>query len=312
MKILGLVCIIAMVCVVGCGENPILPDSVDVAKIAGCATDVEKIDGNYIVRADAACIDDLLGSPIEADNTQPEAVSIDGCEGPFGLDSGDETTYVRNNIRYNLYLGIVTSVNLERNEDGSWYVHECEVWIGYGNEYNRSHTVIFSSPQPARFEINEGDYIGFLSGTPIWRWSALREGLIGWRHCSLYENISTQSISCEVNTPNNLLKPGEVSFSTDYEFLKITGIIANIRLIRNRDPEPDNSHDFLIDKAVIKCADGNLYIVDFRTSHYAGLNRETVETHLPGQDAFSEGDVITVTQTGSLTDKGWFSAFFEE
>ena len=65
MKILGLLSIITMVAMVGCGENPILPDSVDLVKIVGCATDVEKIDGNYIVRADAACVDDLLGSPIQ-------------------------------------------------------------------------------------------------------------------------------------------------------------------------------------------------------------------------------------------------------
>ena len=301
----------------GCGENPIVPDSVDVAKIAGCATEVEKIDGQYIVRADAACVDSLIGSPIEVSDAQPEVVSIDGCEGPFGLDSADETTYVRNNTRYTLYMGIVTDVDLERNADGSWYVHECKVWLGFGNEYDTAHTVRFSAPQPAQFEINEGDYISFLGGVPIWRWRALRDGLIGWQHCSLYENISTQSISCEVPAPNGILKPSDTMeiLPGEDDFVKITCLVLSVNLRRNRDPEPDNPHDYLINKAVVRCADGNLYLARFIT-HLTIRNEnnfESITKFQPSQGSFAEGNVITLTQVRRLVPNGrYFDVYYEE
>ena len=309
--------IITIVVVGGCGQNPIVPDSVDVVKLVGCATDVEKIDGNYIVRADAACVDGLFPTPIDLSNAQREALTIEGCEGPFGLDSTDETTYVKNNVHYNQYLGFVTSVDLERNADGSWYVHECRVWLGFGNEYDTAHTVRFSVPQPAQFEINEGDYVSFLGGVPIWRWSALRDGLIGWQHCSLYENISTQSISCEVPASNGILKPSDTIkvLAGEKDFVKITCLVLSVNLIRNRDLEPDNPHDYLINKAVVRCADGNLYIARFVThlSVWNENNFERVTKYQPGQGTFGEGDVIALTQVRNLGPNGWyFDVYYEE
>ena len=317
MMFLGLVGIIAMVCVVGCGENPIVPDSVDLVKIAGCATDLEKIDGDYIVRADAACIDGLLGTPVEESNAQPEVLSIEGCEGPFGLDSGDETTYLKNNVHYNHYIGIVTSVNLERNANGSWYVHECKVWLGFGNEYDTAHTVRFSSPQPAQFEINEGDYIGFISGGGIWRWKNIREGLIGFQNCELYENVSTQSISCDVPLRNGVLKPSDTMeiLPSKEDLVKITCLVLSVGLIKNPDPEPDSPDDYLIHTAVVKCVDGNLYIARFMSPVriWNGNTFETINEYRPGQGTFGEGDVITLTQVRNLGPNGWyFDVYYEE
>ena len=309
--------IITIVVVGGCGQNPIVPDSVDVVKLVDCATDVEKVDGQYIVRANAACVDDLLGSPIDESNAQLEVGPIDGCEGPFGLDSGDETTYEKNNIRYNSYMGIVTDVDLERNADGSWYVHECKVWLGFGNEYDTAHTVRFKSPQPTQFQINDGDYINFLSGGLIWRWKNLREGLIGFQNCELYENVSTQSISCEVPVPNDILKPSETIkvLPGEDDFVKIMCLVLSVNLIRNRDLEPDNPHDYLINKAVVRCADGNLYIARFvtRLSIWNENKFESITKYQPGQGTFGEGDVITLTQVRNLGPNGWyFDVYYEE
>lgn len=317
MKILKWLSIVVTVAIVGCGQNPLIPNTVDVVKLVDCATDVEKVEGQYIVRADAACVDALFPSPIVLDGTQPQDLSIEGCEGPFGIDSADETTYIRNNVHYNSYMGIVTDVNLERNADGSWYVHECKVWIGFGNEYDTAHTVRFRSPQPAQFEINKGDYISFLSGGGIWRWSAIREGLIGFRNCELYENISTQSISCEVPAPNGILKPSDTMkiLPGEADFVKITCLVLSVNLIRNRDLEPDNPHDYLISKAVVRCADGNLYIARFvtRLSIWNENKFETITKYQPGQGTFSEGDVITLTQVRNLGPNGWyFDVYYEE
>ena len=315
MKIRGLLFIIAMIAVGGCAENPIIPDSVDVAAFVDCATDVEKVDGNYIVRADAACIDGLLGVPVDASQVPPQ--SIQGCEGPFGLDSGDETTYIKNNIHNSLDVGVVTDVNLERNADGSWYVHECKVWIGYGNEYDTAHTVRFRSPQPVQFEINKGDYISFLSGGGIWRWQNIRVGLIGFKNCELYENISTQSIACDVSAPNGVLEPSNSMevLPSEEDFVKVTCLVLSVNLIRNFDPEPDNPDDYLIQKAVVKCADGNLYIARFteRFSLWKGNSLELINKYRPGQGTFNEGDVVTLTQISNLGPNGWyFNVYYEE
>ena len=316
MRIFGLLIIVAMIGIVGCGENPIISNPADILKATECVTDIEKSNENqYIVRADAACIDDLFGTPLDVSQAQPQ--SIEGCEGPFGLDSTDETTYLRNNIHYNLYMGIVTSVNLERNADGSWYVHECKVWLGFGNEYDTAHTVRFRAPQPARFEINEGDYISFLAGGGIWRWSAIREGLIGFKNCELYENVSTQSIVCDVSTPNGVLKPsGSIKvLPSEDDFIKITCLVLSVNLRRNLDPEPDNPDDYLIHKAVVKCADGNLYIARFVESFsiWNGNTFQTSKKYKPGQGTFNEGDVIKLTQIRNLGPNGWyFNVYYEE
>ena len=299
----------------GCGENPIVPTPADLVKAAGCATDIEKVDGNYIVRADAACIDGLLSAPVDASQVQPQ--TIEGCEGPFGLDSGDETTYIKNNIHNSLDVGVVTDINLERNEDGSWYVHECKVWLGFGNEYDTAHTVRFRSPQPAQFEINKGDYISFLSGGGIWRWSAIREGLIGYKNCELYENVSIQSIACDVNAPNGVLKPSasmEV-LPSEEDFVKVNCLVLSVNLIRNFDPEPDNPDDYLIYKAIVKCADGNLYIARFTElfSLWKENRLQTIKKYRPGQGAFNEGDVITLTQIRDIGPNGWyFDVYYEK
>ena len=307
MKIWGLLFTIAMVIIGGCAENPIIPDPADVVGAAGCITDIEKIDGSYVIRADVACIDDLFTTPIEVDDAQPKVSSIDGCEGPFGLDSGDESTYVKNNVHNNHYVGVVMSVNLERAADGSWYVHECKVWLGYGNEYDTAHTVRFRSPQPAQSEINEGDYVGFLSGGGIWRWATLKRGLIGFQNCELYENVSTQSISCEVPAPSGILKPSDAIkvLAGEKDFVKITCLVLSVSLIRNPDIEPDSPEDYLISGAVVKCADGNLYIARFVRflNVWNGNTFETENKYRPGQGTFGEGDVITLTQVRNLGPK---------
>ena len=60
--------VIASVFTLGCSsENPMLPTAADVVNAAGCVTDIEKNeDGQYIVRADAECIDSLLDKQTQA------------------------------------------------------------------------------------------------------------------------------------------------------------------------------------------------------------------------------------------------------
>ena len=255
--------------------------------------------------------------PVEVSEIQPGTQPIAGCEGPFGVDSGDETTFIKNNIHSSLDVGVVTDINLERNEDGSWYVHECKVWLGFGNEYDTAHTVIFRSPQPAQFEINKGDYISFLSGGGIWRWSAIREGLIGFKNCELYENVSTQSIACDVSAPNGVLEPSSsmAALPSEEDFVKVTCLVLSVNLVRNFDPESDNPSDYLIEKAIVKCADGNLYIANFVRlfSLWKGNAFEIVEKYRPGQGTFNEGDVVTLTQIRDIGSNGWyFNVYYEE
>ena len=73
--------------------------------------------------------------------------------------------------------------------------------------------------------------------------------------------------------------------------------------MENEDPEPDDPSDYHIVQALMKCADGNLYIADFRSHRVVEENDFPDEKprKFPSQDAFGEGDIITVMQTDSLS-----------
>ena len=94
--------------------------------------------------------------------------------------------------------------------------------------------------------------------------------------------------------------------------MDVTGVIMAVEVENNRNREPHNPSDYLIQKAVMKCADGNLYLADF--DHQILVQSRVKGLPPPSHEAFGEGDVVTVVQTGPM-DK-WeplkFEAFYTE
>ena len=208
---------------------------------------------------------------LDSSSVEVEVITVD-CEGPFGIDSAHPTTHYR--------IGTVISKDLEKRQDGTWHIKSFWVSVGFREEHKRFRGL-------ERYEINRGDHIGF--------------------HGYLAENISQQLIPCEVIAPNGVLGPRREFSISDGP--NIRGLVVAVELGRNEDPEPHNPEDFLIDNAVIKCANGSLYVADFgdwvigqTTMHMVGQ---------PGQSAFGEGDIITVRQKSKL-ERGWFKARYIE
>ena len=303
MKFMTLMLIaIVIIAFVGCGaENPFIPTPADAVKIAGCITDIEKSEGkHYTIRADAACIDSLFDTSTDIITTQPESRTLASCAAPFGVDSQQ---ILNDGILENNYkIGVVSDIDLERNDDGTWYVAKCRIL---------SRTLRFQSPYPQQNDINDGDIIGFqaiTSCSTTWRGTTC-----SYRSGKLIENISLQSADCQTDDVNQLSNPSTSIpvFAVKDDFVDVTGLIMAVETIKNFDPEPDDSADYHIVKAVMKCADGNLYRVDFVSSYRAEkFGIERTEVNRPSQTSFGEGDIITVKQTHNLISDS-FGAYYE-
>ena len=273
MKVLGLLIVIAIVFMGYCMYNPIVVDSADFT------------------------------------NSQKGKSSSSDCKGPFGIDSQK----ILNDGRHPEYqIAIVTKIDLEKNDDGTWYVDNCKVWTAGNPTF-----IFFTSPYPQRSDLKEGDFIGF-SGRFISVELGGSEEFSTYGSARIVENISSQSDRCKVVGIRRLSIPSKSIpiYAEKKDFVRVTGVIIALQVIENEDPEPDYPSDYLIAEAVMKCADGKLYVVSFMLNNLIVpkimANEESLSVarkmnirlgyehvNLPAQDAFGEGDVVTVTQTFS-------------
>ena len=254
-------------------------------------------------------------NPVVVDSADfTNAQSLSDCKGPFGVDSqkilndGSDPEYK---------IVIVTKIDLEKNNDGTWYVDNCKAITA-----ESSVSIYFTLPYPQRHDLKEGDFIGF-SGKFI---SVEQEGSEKFRaygSARIVENISSQSDSCKVVSIRKLSIPSKSvpMMAEKKDFVRVTGVIIAVQTIENEDPEPDNPSDYLITNAVMKCSDGNLYVASFDLHNFMAeyvsekryeLQRIEIQpghkhVNLPDQEAFGEGDVVTVTQT--YNGQGVFPTF---
>ena len=212
---------------------------------------------------------------------RPMGVNTSYFEGPFGVDS--QKLFNKGILPSTYMIAIVSKPDFEKNNDGTWYANNFQV----SNYLDR--TVLFESPYPQQNDLKEGDFIGvkvnpgkyrindFLSSSiKIEILMKLRNDEIYFSKAKILENISSQSVNCNIDNISELSVPGVGR--------NVTGVIMAVEIGKNRNPEPDNPSDYLISQAVMKCADGNLYLANFLPSSH----------HRPSHDAFGEGDVVTV------------------
>ena len=229
--------------------------------------------------------------------------SVD-CKGPFGVDSqkilnkGTDNQYGSGLVLdYEYRIGIVTKIDLEKNNDGTWYIDNCEL----------SHLIPlhFTKPYPQQNDFKVGDIIGF---------KATQNNVGGLQSLhsfyfysgEMLENISLQSSDCKIDNMIQLSNPSKAipTSASEKHFVNVTGVIMAIQTIKNGDPEPDDPSDYHIHSAVMKCADNNLYKIFFPRYYMVGERGFPIrKTPLQraGQEAFREGDVITVKQISSLS-----------
>ena len=232
----------------------------------------------------------------DSTNTKTQSSSTDNCKGPFGVDSQKILNKGGGSPDYK--IGVVSNIDLEKNPDGTWYVSECKLSNALG-------VVFFKPPYPQRNDLKDGDIIGF-SGSI----NELR-GSYYYTDGKILDYISSQSVNCKIDAIKGLSTPAK----DGERFGSVTGVIIAVEIAPNRDPEPDNPDDFQITEVVMKCADGNLYIVNFLdesdfVTHALGTFKDELEegyfvllgANLPSHEAFGEGDVVTLEQVSSVVD----------
>ena len=202
------------------------------------------------------------------------------CKGPFGYDSQKISPEA---LKYE--IGVVSKIDLEKNPDGSWYVASCYL-------SNQLYTVRFDPPYPQQNDLKNGDFIGYTASP-----QSVRGSIITYGSGKIFENISRQSPKCKIDAVPQLSTPyAEHYHSSIMKFEKlehpVTGVVMALKIVRNRDPEPDNPSDYLIYEVVMKCADGNLYLAGFGAA-----------IDCPSHGTFVEGDIITVTQAIPVDDE---------
>ena len=199
-------------------------------------------------------------------------VTPSGYKGPFGYDS--QKSLSSGGLEY--YLGIIVEVDHEKNSDGTWYVESCELYVGPAHA-NYVYFINFEPPYPQQNDLKVGDFIGFTCQTDVLRTMGIV--MINYNSGKILDHISSQSL--QIGSVPGLSTPVQA-----LENPHVTGVVMALQVIKNENPEPDNPADFLIDKLVIKCADGNLYLVGLSDSY----------SKYPSAYAFGEGDIVTVTQ----------------
>ena len=230
-----------------------------------------------------------------------------GCKGPFGIDS---QKILNDHPDPKYMVGVVSNIDLEKNDDGTWYIWNCKL-------PNLSDmTVFFTPPYPQQNDLKDGDFIGFSGDFSTFVIDG--EKIYNYRDVIILDYISSQSVKCNIDdirglsTPSDTLVTGK-GFGTEKVFVSVTGVIMAIQTVENRDPEPDNPSDYLITLAAMKCADGKLYLADFEFNKFASMDKAARNVNLPSNDAFGEGDVVTVTQTSSvLGNTRTFAAYYKE
>ena len=74
--------------------------------------------------------------------------SRESCKGPYGIDSQKILSDRSGNPEY--MIGIVSDINLEKNNDGTWYVHRCRL---ASSPFTLPLT--FASPYPQQYDLKE-------------------------------------------------------------------------------------------------------------------------------------------------------------
>ena len=198
-------------------------------------------------------------------------LSSNGCKGPFGIDSQK----ILNEKPGEYVIGIVSEIDLEKNNDGTWYVDSCKLLNNFLTDLH------FKPPYPQQDNLKEGDSFGFTARVSL--------DMPFYYHGKILENISTQSDKCDIDSISGLSIPArrpsiDKDFSNIENILKarqegeglsdVTGVVMAVEIKKNLNPEPENPDDFQIDRAVMKCADGNLYMVGFIGKSYYNLLKE--------------------------------------
>ena len=90
---------------------------------------------------------------------KPIVFDPNGSKGLFGVDSqrmlnhSDNFGPSRSKFRYQ--IGIVSDIDLEKDDDGSWYIKSCSL---PGSSMTR---IFFASPYPLQNDLMKGDFFGF-------------------------------------------------------------------------------------------------------------------------------------------------------
>ena len=303
MKVSGLLSIIAIVLMVYCACDSTKDQTSSTAEKQVTRLEVEQetppVEQPSPVpeKVDAENKEEVIPPP-----SRPMGVDTSYFEGPFGVDS---QTILNSGAYPSYVIGIVTKVNLEKNDDGTWYVEECELSnvvlpYPYGNGSGKN--LFFTSPYPQQNDLKKGDFIGFSARINVF--SGSRFSNVFFTRGKMVDNISSQSVNCQIDNITELSVPAK-----KWERLgTVTGVIMAVQIRKNSDPEPDNPSDYFIHRAVMKCGDGNLYLVDFERHNTASLSEKPVNQ--PDPDAFGEGDVVTVTHLGLSSLQTQFKAYY--
>ena len=235
----------------------------------------------------------------DSPDTESESSSTEGCKGPFGIDS---QKILNDDTDPKYMIGIVGDIDLERNNDGTWYINNCKLSNMLDEDLD------FAAPYPKQNDLKEGNFIGFEADFRVFE--STFSGLISYyRTGKILDHISSQSVKCRIDDINGLSIPSQtmemVGLSLtpgERKFVDVTGVIMAVQTVKNEDPEPDNPSDYLIEVVAMKCADGNLYIANFRTFYTTMRAIDTAfNINLPSQEALGEGDIVTVKQASPIS-----------
>ncbi len=254
----------------------------------------------------------LNPSDVIADDGDTVISAKRSYKGPFGVDSQKFFNHA-GTVGYE--IGIVTDINFERNDDGTWYVYYCELF----NELPYPLLLFFTSPYPQQYDLKVGDFIGFSAETEFRKEKG--ETRKSYSFGRILDNISSQSIRCNIDDVSELSTPFKelpLLSKGEEDILIVTGVIMAIEVIKNIDPEPDNPSDYLIAKAVMKCADGDLYIADFQSGQFMlesgfvlGIFVDPIHVNLPSLGAFGEGDIVSIIQTSPVDNLSFPASYVE-
>ena len=259
------------------------------------------------------CVYNSIFDPIDV-VADVSSIENSGCKGPFGIDS---QKILNDDPDPKYKVGVVSNIEFKQNADSTWYIWHCKLSNLSGK------TVFFTPPYPQQNDLMDGDFIGF-SGNSILFVFTGGEKSYHYADVIILDYISSQSVKCNIDdirglsTPSDdipvrMSMPPNSTLATEKDFVSVTGVIMAIQIVKNRDPEPDNPYDYLIELAAMKCADGRLYLADFEFHKSFFRHKAVGNVNLPSNDAFGEGDVVTVTQTLSVFENDrTFAAYYKE
>ena len=226
-----------------------------------------------------------------------------GYKGPFGIDS---QKILNSGASAEYEIGIVAAIDLEKNDDGTWYVYNCQL---VHSVYN---TLYFASPHPQRYDLNIGDFVAFTAELASIVYDGKKRYF--YNDGKILDHISSQSAKFSIDGISGLSTPSDEvpPLAREEDWHIVTGVIMAIETTENMNPEPDNPTDYLISKAVMKTADGDLYIADFSLGGIIlGAGTGRFQVNHPSDKAFGEGDIVSVMQISNVENLS-FSAYYKK